>query len=494
MAKAVELAGEVRSLGADLLVALQSGDAEALAAIHARHALDGARGAVDVLRSERDEARHVRDGLQQTVEGLTQRKAFMDEREDRSATEEAVVGLRVASTALRAVAGVAEGVAAVVQQVPEFTVGGAGLTGSPLTVVSTGGSKVAGGLEKGAVALNFLADGTEGTADLLAAVAEWERRAEEWGQDKQQVVFELAAANADLAAAEVALSRAEAALEGASGDIDAAREVAEHLQARFTDAELFEWYASRLSGHYHGLHRIGLNLARRAEQAYRFELGRDERFLTGAGFDSARKGLLAGEQLLVDLRRMEAAHLQHHRVGPEVTIAVSMAELDPAARALIRTDSVELDLPERVFDRRHPGLYRRRIRRVGLSVLGQGGQELPVPAKVVYLAGRTRISGDAGRSYSSTDDTDPRFVTDRVSRSVVTSGRPDDDGRFGPTDGDDRYGVFEGLGAIDSRWRIDLFADTGVDLGQVTDIVLRIDYTAVDGGALLRAAAVAELD
>src|SRR5262249_17858483 len=54
---------------------------------------------------------------------------------------------------------------------------------------------------------------------------------------------------------------------------------------------------------------------------------------------------------------------------------------------------------------------------------------------------------------------------------------------------DERYLPFEGAGAV-SRWRIDLPRDTNAfDFNTITDVILRLQYTARDGGKGLADAA-----
>src|SRR5262249_904071 len=58
---------------------------------------------------------------------------------------------------------------------------------------------------------------------------------------------------------------------------------------------------------------------------------------------------------------------------------------------------------------------------------------------------------------------------------------------------DERYLPFEGAGVI-SRWRIDLPRDTNAfDFNTITDVVLRLNYTAREGGARLQEQARASL-
>jgi hypothetical protein len=59
----------------------------------------------------------------------------------------------------------------------------------------------------------------------------------------------------------------------------------------------------------------------------------------------------------------------------------------------------------------------------------------------------------------------------------------DDAGMFEMNFGDDRYLPFEGTGAV-SRWRLDMPLDSNlIDYATISDIVVRLRYTALDGGA-----------
>ena len=89
---------------------------------------------------------------------------------------------------------------------------------------------------------------------------------------------------------------------------------------------------------------------------------------------------------------------------------------------------------------------------------------------------------DVAEGYGREGREDPRFRDDLLAESVVTRGRGSDAGLFRRDYDDDRYLPFEGVGLADSLWRVDLFADTGVDVSDVDDVEIAIDYSARDGG------------
>ncbi|MBL8601939.1 MAG: hypothetical protein JNK72_08445 [Myxococcales bacterium] len=85
---------------------------------------------------------------------------------------------------------------------------------------------------------------------------------------------------------------------------------------------------------------------------------------------------------------------------------------------------------------------------------------------------------------------DPRFVRDLVPvQSIVTSAGQSDAGLFQLDLRSERLLPFEGAGAI-SRWRLEFDPETNAfDTRTVTDVVLHLNCTARDGGAVLAKAA-----
>ncbi len=66
----------------------------------------------------------------------------------------------------------------------------------------------------------------------------------------------------------------------------------------------------QLSAVYFQSYQLAFDLAKRAERCFRHELGlSDSNYVRYGYWDSLRKGLLAGERLGHDLRRLDAAYL-----------------------------------------------------------------------------------------------------------------------------------------------------------------------------------------
>ena len=85
---------------------------------------------------------------------------------------------------------------------------------------------------------------------------------------------------------------------------------------------------SEISGLYYQYYRLACDTARQAEQTMKQELMRPE--LDGTTFvqfnywDTGHQGLLSGEALYLDLKRMEMAYLDNNKREIELTRHVSL--------------------------------------------------------------------------------------------------------------------------------------------------------------------------
>src|SRR5207249_4194705 len=122
-------------------------------------------------------------------------------------------------------------------------------------------------------------------------------------------------------------------------------------------------------------YQLAYDMAKRAERAYRFELGlSDSNFIQFGYWDSLRKGLLAAERLSLDIQRMTAGYLDQHKREYEITKHVSLAMLNPEALVELREKGAcYFTLPEAIFDVDFPGHYMRRIKSVSITLPAVAG-------------------------------------------------------------------------------------------------------------------------
>ncbi|HJX26664.1 MAG TPA: hypothetical protein VJ885_02035, partial [Thermoanaerobaculia bacterium] len=250
-------------------------------------------------------------------------------------------------------------------------------------------------------------------------------------------------------------------------------------------------------------YQLAADLARRAERCYRFEIGvQDSGYVQPGAWDNLRSGLLAGERLQLDLRRLEAAYLDQNRRELECTKHVSLALIAPQALlALKDTGTCVVDLPEEIFDLDYPGHYFRRIKSVSLSIPCVAGPQTTIACTLRLLRNRVRINSAVTPQYEHNHDEgvltdDDRFRESHVRvKSIATSSGQNDSGLFELNFRDERYLPFEGAGAI-STWQIELMQDR--ELRQfpyetIADVILHVRYTAREDAGNFRNEAVQHL-
>ena len=203
-------------------------------------------------------------------------------------------------------------------------------------------------------------------------------------------------------------------------------------------------------------------------------------------------------------RRCPTTHIDHDRNDRsereyEMMKHVSLLQLDPGAILELRsTGRCTLLLPEEIFDMDVPGHYFRRLKSVAVSIACVGGPYASVNCSLTQTKSSIRRSPLLrDGSYARKGAEDDRF-SDHFGRSesIVTSSQYDS-GLCETNPSDERYLPFEGTGAV-SDWQLVLPTTRGTnpqqfDYATVSDIILHLRYTAREGGALLRDAAVANL-
>src|SRR5262249_46459796 len=133
--------------------------------------------------------------------------------------------------------------------------------------------------------------------------------------------------------------------------IDQAKEVDRFLHEKFTSEELYLWMQGELSRLYYEYYRFAFDTARKAERTMKYELMRPEvdgtTYVKFNYWDGGRKGLLAGEALHLDVKRMEMAYHDNNRREFEITRQVSLRQLDPLALLSLRVKgSCQVTIPE----------------------------------------------------------------------------------------------------------------------------------------------------
>jgi hypothetical protein len=284
-------------------------------------------------------------------------------------------------------------------------------------------------------------------------------------------------------------------------ELENAIETETWYKAKYTNEKLYAWMENSTRALHFDLYTLAADLCRRAERAFRYEKGpASVKYLRSGGYwDSSRDGLLAAQQLSLDLRRMEVAYLEKPSHDFELTKNISLRQLDPLALLALREyGTTTFSLPELVYDMDFPGHYMRRIKSVGLSIpcIISPYTALAATLSITRHAYRVSTATTSPEAYAAASAAnDGSFRTDPVPiTAVATSSGMQDAGTFelgfSQLGAEGRFAPFEGAGAI-SSWKLELPppAMRQFDYESISDVVLHVRYTAVDGGPLLKSAA-----
>jgi hypothetical protein len=219
-------------------------------------------------------------------------------------------------------------------------------------------------------------------------------------------------------------------------------------------------------------------MAKLAERAYRFE--RDDvtgPLIKASYWDATHAGLLAGEQLFMDLETLERRFIETNYRSLEVDQAFALSQVNPKALIALRAGGeCTFSIPEVAFDLFYPGQYKRRIRSVRLTIPCVTGPYVNVSATLTLTRSWLRPFADPTVALLE--------VPPSRSISVATSTAQGDAGVFELSFRDERYMPFEGLGAI-SDWQLTLpKAFRQFDYDTINDVIISVSYTAEQDGVL----------
>ena len=493
--RAVALADELRGFGAMTLEVLEKKDAEALSSLRAHNE-------TGLLESIRDIRKKQVRQVEEELAGLSLEKEQIDlqmqhittQMQEKLNPQEAAKQKSLLVS--QVIAGVSEGidlVSKVLYAIPDFQTGAAGGFSSPFVTLQLGGQMFGDISSAFASSLEKVMSRNDTEADMAESMAEYQRRQEEWQHELDLLGKEKAQLDKKVTETQLKLEICSAELRSHDIEVENARKVERFFRDKYTNEQLYGWMLGQLSGVYFQAYKVAFDAAQQAERALRFERGdTSSSFVEFSYWDSLKKGLLAGERLLVDLRRMESAYVEGDRRALELTRNISLRDDYPLAfQELLARGQCEIEVTEALLDGDFPGHYFRRLKTVSLSVLGVLRPNGNVNCTLTLLDNRIRTSGNASGNYAPSEDVDDsRFLVNFAPIQAVATSRPNADaGVFDLKFDDSRYLPFEGAGAI-SKWRLELNqADNAIDVKAIDDLIVCLSYTARNGGSALESVA-----
>jgi hypothetical protein len=338
--------------------------------------------------------------------------------------------------------------------------------------------------------LNTKASDEDSRGGSASKSGSFERRADDWTLQYNAAAHELRQLGRQILTSLIAEQIAHHEYLNIQQQIRNAQEVDQFLHDKFTNEQLYLWMQGEISRLYYEYYRFAFDTARKAERTMKQELMRPELdaqdFVKFNYWDGGRKGLLSGEALHLDVKRMEMAYHENNKRELELIRHVSLRQLNPLALLTLKaTGTCQVTIPEWLYDRDCPGHYMRRIKSVSLSMPSVVGPYTSVNCTLSLLRSSLRKSPlpkDGG--YQRQGSEDDRFV-DYIGavQSIVTSSASNDSGMFETNLRDERFLPFEGAGA-ESTWKLDLAKPSdypAFDYSTISDVILHVRYTARQG-------------
>jgi len=485
--RAVDFTGDVKYLSGQLLSAFEKRDAEALSRLRAGHERSMLEANVVIRELQIEESARQRESLLDSRNMAARRERYYRDKPFMNAYEIAAMSAQAVSVGLQTAAQVMSLTAATASAFPDLMFGWAGM--GPAKLFKTGGSSYAAASSNAGQALSIASSIASYLGSSFATLGGYDHRHDDWMFQANMALNEIVQIDKQIQAAQIRETIARHERDNLRRQITNAAEVEEELRSKFTNVELYDWMARQVSTILFQSYQMALDLARRAERAYRFErLDDSAQFITADSWDSRQRGLLAGERLHLQLRRMEKAYLESERREYELTRHISLIQLNPVALLQLRENGeCEFDLPETFFDRDHPGHYHRRIKSVSVSIPAVIGPYGGVHARLTLLSSVIRRRAELGDDSSEAGlSPEGRLIVRDIvpAQSIVTSSGQSDSGMFQLDFRSEKVLPFEGAGAV-GRWRLEIDPQAqSFDTRTMTDVILHLQYTARDGGSV----------
>jgi hypothetical protein len=505
--KAQQFCGEVKALGSAMLAAIEKRDAEQLSLLRSGHEirlaeLQGqirsqqvheAHAQVEALQATRSGAlerlQHFRTLLAQSglqpplpnqaiarIEPITiaSQESFFDadvRQLGLSRQEVAHLTWSDAANDYTLSASIVSALASALHLLPGITTDGG------LIKTEFGGSNLGFATNAATDVLHALSANASYHGMVSSTLGGHERRRDDWAHQHNVIAAEIEQLDKQIAAATIRSQIAQAELDYQSKVVDNAQEVDQFLRSKFSSEQLYHWMVNQLSSTYFRAYQVALELAGSAQAAFDRELApaTSSQFIQPSYWDSLRQGLLAADQLSLDLMRMDAEYLRTNVREFELTKHISLANVDPLALIALRLNGkCTFKLPETLFDLDFPGHVLRRVRTVSVSVPCVVGPYSGVPGTLTLNSSFTR---HPGANSTLTPDISPATTT-----VIAISSGQTDSGLFDASSGDGRYLPFEGAGVADSEWTFELPSSNfrPFDYESISDLILHVRYTARD--------------
>ncbi|PKP26306.1 MAG: hypothetical protein CVU06_03590, partial [Bacteroidetes bacterium HGW-Bacteroidetes-22] len=239
--KAVEFAGEVKSLGQSMLSALEKKDAEELSLLRNTHEANLYESMREVKVAAINEAQAQLEATKIAATSTLKRSQYyqqllsqglIDEEKEQLTFMDDSFSLRTEAAAVNLVSSV------ISIAIPDFNFGFHGWGGSPVASTETGGYKLGQAMALVASQLNTEASFSDSLASRSGIMAGHKRREQDWKLQNELTAIELKQTDKQILAATIRLEMAQYELNSLDMQINQNKEIEAYLEDKFSSAEM----------------------------------------------------------------------------------------------------------------------------------------------------------------------------------------------------------------------------------------------------------------
>ena len=495
VAKALEIARDLRNMQETLLQALKDKDSEALAQLRLQHRIAAKKLSQNIFDIQMKELETEASSLEIEKEKKAKTQEHHKSKIEKLKTDfengYAKTMQKVAD--LREKVESAKRIASAMYSIPDLDAGGIvnAFGGIDFHVASYGGRKL--GEAAITMAESYLSKALEREAAALQQKAKGEEK-----KESEEEAFEESVATDEIDQTEKSIivntirqEQNEKEQELFEKELERDEEEYEFLCDKFTNKDLHEWLVKQLTKLSKTMCKLTTKVAKMAEKCYHFEIGDVEMgnaksFIGNSYWDGAYSGLLSADRLIADLHAMEVAYLENDKNELEITRDVDLKEIvvdkgDNQKTTVFNEliDSFNSDttrdkkffstdfyLSRELFSKEfsQPHIFER-IRNVQLQVVSTSEEQLSA-----------ELNMDRNVLYTPNGVIENRIGV----QTSATNSANSDCSKYNFDFRSDKFSPFEGAG-IESHWQLIISASKNFVKESITKVILHISYTARNG-------------
>lgn len=356
-----------------------------------------------------------------------------------------------------------------------------------------GGASVAyspsGSVSSVASGLSSLAAAASTSASIMATLASYERRAQEWEFQRS-----VALQDVKIGSQQVKISQSSLRVVGqeryiANLQAEHAQQTAEFLATKFTNVELYDWMSDILEGVYGFFLQQATSMAQLATSQLAFErqelpppfiqddyweVIKEDAVSGGVSGENPtdRRGLTGSARLLQDIYQLDQFAFETDERKNQLTKNISLVSLAPAEfQQFKETGVMNFATPMELFDWDFPGDYLRLIKRIRVSVIALIPAVDSIKATLTTTgSSRVTVGGDIFQTVNVNRGTEAVALTSPRDATGLFELLPQTSAKLNP---------FEGMG-VDTQWQFKLPKATNrFDFKSIADVIITIEYTSL---------------